>query len=57
VSNNLQRRTVKAASHGVGLENIKAKYQLLKVKGFQIIEDNKNFTVVLPLIWKPAMAG
>ncbi|HEX5668739.1 MAG TPA: histidine kinase, partial [Chitinophagaceae bacterium] len=55
VSNNLQRRTVKAASHGVGLENIKAKYQLLKVKGFQIIEDNKNFTVVLPLIWKPAM--
>jgi sensor histidine kinase YesM len=57
VSNNLQRRTVKAASHGVGLENIKAKYQLLKVKDFQIIEDNKNFTVVLPLIWKPAMAG
>lgn len=56
ISNNLQRRTVKAASHGVGLENIRAKYLLLNVKGFQIIEDDKNFTVVLPLIWKPALA-
>jgi two-component system, LytTR family, sensor kinase len=55
VNNNLQRRTVKAPSNGVGLENIKAKYKLLKQTGFQIIEDEKNFTVVLPLIWKGVM--
>lgn len=55
VNNNLQRRTVKAPSNGVGLENIKAKYKLLRQPGFQIIEDEKNFTVVLPLIWKGAM--
>lgn len=51
VNNNLQRRTVKAPSNKVGLENIKAKYELLKLPGFQVIEDGKNFTVVLPLIW------
>lgn len=51
VSNNLQRRTVKAPSNGVGLENIKSKYLLLKQPGFQVLEDGKNFTVVLPLIW------
>lgn len=52
VSNNLQRRTIKAQSNGVGLENIRAKYQLLKQPGFQVLEDEKNFTVVLPLIWQ-----
>jgi two-component system, LytTR family, sensor kinase len=52
VNNNLQRRTVKAPSNGVGIENIKAKYKLLQQPGLQIIEDEKNFTVVLPLIWK-----
>jgi LytS/YehU family sensor histidine kinase len=51
VNNNLQRRTVKAPSNRVGLENIKAKYELLTQKGFQVMEDGKNFTVVLPLIW------
>jgi two-component system, LytTR family, sensor kinase len=55
VNNNLQRRTIKAPSNGVGLENIRAKYKLLRQPGFQIIEDEKNFTVVLPLIWKGAM--
>jgi hypothetical protein len=42
VNNNLQRRAVKAPSNRVGLENIKAKYELLKQKGFQIMEDGKN---------------
>lgn len=51
VNNNLQRRTIKAPSNRVGLENIKAKYNLLKQPGFQVMEDEKNFTVVLPLIW------
>ena len=51
VNNNLQRRTVKAPSNKVGLENIRAKYELLNQKGFQVMEDGRNFTVVLPLIW------
>ncbi|MFT3911903.1 MAG: histidine kinase [Ferruginibacter sp.] len=54
VNNNLRRRTVKAPSNKVGLENIKAKYILLKQPGFQVMEDDKNFTVVLPLIWNNA---
>ena len=51
VNNNLQRRSVKAPSNNVGLQNIKAKYDLLKQPGFQVMEDEKNFTVVLPVIW------
>lgn len=51
VNNNLQRRTVKAPSNRVGLENIQAKYELLGQSGFQVMEDGRNFTVVLPLIW------
>jgi LytS/YehU family sensor histidine kinase len=51
VNNNLQRRMIKALSNRVGLENIRAKYQLLNQPGFQIIEDDKNYTVVLPLMW------
>ncbi len=54
VNNNLKRRTAKAPSNKVGLGNIKAKYELLKQKGFQVMEDEKNFTVVLPLIWSNA---
>ncbi len=55
VNNNLQRRTVKAPSNQVGLENIQAKYELLNQTGFQVMEDGKNFTVVLPLIWNNAI--
>jgi sensor histidine kinase YesM len=54
VNNNLQRRSAKAPSNKVGLENIKAKYDLLRQPGFRVIEDAKNFTVVLPLIWNNA---
>jgi len=51
VNNNLQRRSVKAPSNKVGLDNIRAKYHLLQQEGFQVLEDDRNFTVVLPLIW------
>lgn len=54
VNNNLRRRMAKAPSNKVGLENIKAKYSLLKHPGFQVMEDERNFTVVLPLIWNNA---
>lgn len=57
VNNNLRRRTVKAPSNKVGLENIRSKYILLKQPGFQVMEDEKNFTVVLPLIWNNGHAG
>jgi len=51
VNNNLQRRTIKGPSNRIGLDNIKTKYKLLGQKGFNVMEDAKNFTVVLPLIW------
>jgi LytS/YehU family sensor histidine kinase len=51
VNNNLQRRTTATISNRVGLENIRNRYALLKQTGFQVLEDPKNFTVVLPLIW------
>ena len=56
VNNNLMRRVAKAPSNKVGLENIKAKYLLLNQPGFQVMEDEKNFTVVLPLIWNNTSA-
>ncbi|TMI70533.1 MAG: hypothetical protein E6H09_16455 [Bacteroidetes bacterium] len=51
VSNNLQRRTKKGPSNRIGLDNIRTKYKLLGQSGFQVMEDPKNFTVVMPLIW------
>jgi two-component system, LytTR family, sensor kinase len=51
VSNNLQLRTLKAPSNKIGLDNIKAKYDLLNQTGFQVLKDQKTFSVVLPLIW------
>ncbi|MFL5741003.1 MAG: sensor histidine kinase [Flavisolibacter sp.] len=51
VSNNLQARTVKGPSNGIGLDNIQSKYELLNQQGFQVLQDKKNFSVVLPLIW------
>jgi len=51
VNNNLQRRTKKGPSNRIGLDNIRTKYKLLGQAGFHVMEDAKNFTVVLPLIW------
>src|SRR6478609_2355758 len=51
VNNNLQRKAVKAPSNRVGILNIRSKYELLDQPGFQVVEDKKNYTVVLPLLW------
>jgi two-component system, LytTR family, sensor kinase len=51
INNNLQRRTKKGPSNKIGLDNIRTKYSLLGQSGFHVMEDAKNFTVVLPLIW------
>ena len=56
INNNLIRRIAKVQSNKVGLENIKAKYSLLNQPGFQVMEDERNFTVVLPLIWNNTSA-
>lgn len=50
VNNNRQCRLVRPVSTGIGLENIRLRYQLLQQPGFQIIEDERNFTVALPLV-------
>ena len=55
VNNNVQRRAQKAPSGQVGLKNIKMKYELLNQPGFQVMDDGKNFTAVLPLIWQRMM--
>jgi two-component system, LytTR family, sensor kinase len=54
VNNNLQRRSIQKFSNKVGLTNIQHKYDLLGQPGFQVLEDEKNFCVVLPLIWNQA---
>ena len=51
VSNNLQVRTKKGPSNKIGLDNIRTKYELLNYSGFQVLHDDKSFSVVLPLIW------
>ena len=54
VNNNIRGRSKKAPSGRVGLSNIATKYELLNQPGFQVMEDGKYFTVVLPLIWNGA---
>jgi len=51
VNNNLQRKALKAPSNRVGILNIRSKYELLDQPGFQVVEDKKNYTIVLPLLW------
>jgi len=51
VNNNLQRKPTNTHSNKIGLSNIKLKYELLQQTGFKILEDQRNFTVILPLIW------
>lgn len=55
VNNNIQRRAQQAPSGQVGLKNIKMKYEILNQPGFQVMNDGKNFTAVLPLIWQKLM--
>ena len=51
VSNNLQKKPVPGnKSTGVGLKNIKARYEFLSNKIVQILEENNKFTVKLPFL-------
>lgn len=51
VNNNLQKKQQKEKSTHIGLNNIQSKYKLMKQTGFQVVEGEKNFMVVLPLVW------
>ena len=55
INNNLQPRIIKGPSNRIGLGNIRSKYSLLGQNGFQVLEDGKTFSVVLPLIWNKVL--
>lgn len=50
VTNNLQRKTVSADSTSIGLANIKARYEYLSNKDFEVIETKEIFKVKVPLL-------
>ncbi len=51
ISNNLQKKTIgKHVSTGLGLKNIKARYEFLSNKLVHILEENDQFIVKLPFI-------
>jgi len=52
VNNNLNRKTLKEKSTRIGLQNIESKYRLMNQDGFQVVNDEKNFMVILPMLKK-----
>lgn len=50
VRNNLQRKQIVTDSNGIGLNNIVHRYSLLTNESVEIMEDEKDFMVSLPLI-------
>ncbi len=50
VSNNLQKKKQVTESTGIGLENIRNRYRLLGNGQVEVIENENNFTVSIPLI-------
>lgn len=57
VNNNLQPKIKKERSASIGLSNIRHKYKLMQQQGFQVVEGERNFMVVLPLVWDNSTAG
>jgi LytS/YehU family sensor histidine kinase len=58
VRNNLQKKKNTGVSTGIGLTNIQQRYDLLVKKNIEILNDNLNFTVKIPLIKeKPSYAN
>jgi two-component system LytT family sensor kinase len=52
VENNLQTKQIVKKSSGVGLENIKQRYQLLSNKKVNINQGTKHFSVAIPMLTK-----
>ena len=52
VNNNLNRKILKEKSTRIGLQNIESKYKLVNQDGFQVVNGENYFMVVLPMLWK-----
>jgi len=50
VKNNLQAKLAKEASTGIGLENIRKRYQILSNKQMEVIHSSTHYTIALPLL-------
>jgi hypothetical protein len=50
VRNNLQTKRSNAASNRVGLQNLRSRYELLGISGFEVEAKDGHFNVILPLI-------
>ncbi len=50
VRNNLQPKSSRSNSNHVGLENLRQRYELLGVSGFEVRNDGAYYSVVLPLV-------
>jgi sensor histidine kinase YesM len=50
VKNNLQAKLEKESSTGIGLENIRKRYQILSTKQMEVIHSSTHFTIALPLL-------
>lgn len=54
VSNNYQKKSSLKKSSGIGLENIKERYQILSTRNITINQSEEEFKVQLPLLTKKA---
>lgn len=52
IENNLQTKTVMQSSTGVGLANIKTRYEMLKNKAFEVFKTKNTFVAKLPILNK-----
>jgi sensor histidine kinase YesM len=50
INNNVQAKKTRMVSNHVGLSNLKERYKLLGIEGFEVRADGQWFEVVLPLI-------
>lgn len=55
ISNNIQTKQVLRESTGVGLKNIRERYELLTNRPVQITNDSKHFSVAIPMLTKETM--
>ena len=50
VENNLQKKIIAVPSNRIGLSSILQKYELMNQPGVEIVQNNEEFRVILPLI-------
>ncbi|GHC53270.1 2TM domain-containing protein [Ulvibacter litoralis] len=55
IVNNIQTKQVLRESTGVGLKNIRERYELLTNRPVQITNDSKQFSVAIPMLTKETM--